>query len=395
MVLLTRLLLGCGTPGWTLLPDAGAPEPASGPHGVAADDLVLFWGGSFVRPWVDATEDTDGGGAWDVAAGTWIDLPPSDGGPTDYGSVVWTGEETFAWGGYVSHLGVPDEPIAPTGRSYDPATQAWRPISEVGAPDSADYFTAVWTGEEVLVWGGERTDGCLAEAPAAWDPDTDTWRPISMAGGPSPRAGYAAVWTGTEMLVWGGLLADADLSAERGCPEAFEHSTAHHRETGDTTDEGHAYDPATDTWRRLESSGSPPPQWWPWCCRYEGTFWTGEVWIVWGGADVEGQDVDGGVYDPVLDSWSGAPPERDVLFGGMPKWWDGTFVNVWTGDLGCTHLTRFDPFTGRVERLRAPPWEGQTAVWTGDRLVAWGVHFWTLGGPERELDDVSGWLYEP
>src|SRR6185312_2994233 len=40
---------------------------------------------------------------------------------------------------------------------------------------------------------------------AGYDPATDTWRPIAAAGAPSGRANQTAVWTGTQMLVWGGV----------------------------------------------------------------------------------------------------------------------------------------------------------------------------------------------
>jgi len=32
----------------------------------------------------------------------------------------------------------------------------------------------------------------------------DTWKPMSQVNAPAGGAGYTAVWTGTEMIVWGG-----------------------------------------------------------------------------------------------------------------------------------------------------------------------------------------------
>ncbi|HET6967994.1 MAG TPA: hypothetical protein VFI44_06935, partial [Ornithinibacter sp.] len=53
----------------------------------------------------------------------------------------------------------------------------------------------VWTGSEMIVWGGdgERLDG------AAFDPATGAWREIAPAP-LEPRASSRVVWTGTEML---------------------------------------------------------------------------------------------------------------------------------------------------------------------------------------------------
>jgi hypothetical protein len=39
----------------------------------------------------------------------------------------------------------------------------------------------------------------------AQEPDTDRWIDLPTQGAPGPREGHAAVWTGSELLVWGGL----------------------------------------------------------------------------------------------------------------------------------------------------------------------------------------------
>ncbi len=90
---------------------------------------------------------------------------------------------------------------------------------------------SVWTGTELVVWGGSRTTEPGITEPladgAAYDPASDTWRMLA----PSPlagRSGAGVVWTGAEILVLatqsGGVLPTRD---------------------------GAAYDPATDTWRVL------------------------------------------------------------------------------------------------------------------------------------------------
>ena len=35
-------------------------------------------------------------------------------------------------------------------------------------------------------------------------PDDQCWRDVSTTNAPSARSGHVAVWTGTEMIVWGG-----------------------------------------------------------------------------------------------------------------------------------------------------------------------------------------------
>lgn len=96
-----------------------------------------------------------------------------------------------------------------------------------------------WTGEELIVVGGDAQPPCpptadctyepefLADG-AAYDPDTDTWRRIADV--PEPVAGAVAAWNGEEVIVV----------------------------DGDTT---HAYDPAGDSWSTLgelpEGDGDP------------------------------------------------------------------------------------------------------------------------------------------
>ena len=41
-----------------------------------------------------------------------------------------------------------------TGGRYDPATDSWRPTSTQNAPSARSGPTAVWTGSEMIVWGG-------------------------------------------------------------------------------------------------------------------------------------------------------------------------------------------------------------------------------------------------
>lgn len=63
--------------------------------------------------------------------------------------------------------------------------------------------TAIWTGREMVVWGGlsdifTRRDG------GRYNPISDAWRPVSTATAPLPRYVHVTAWTGAEMIVWGG-----------------------------------------------------------------------------------------------------------------------------------------------------------------------------------------------
>jgi len=60
----------------------------------------------------------------------------------------------------------------------------------------------------MIVWGGAtglRPDPFHADG-GRYDPGTDTWTPTSGIDAPSARREHTAVWTGDEMIVWGGLV---------------------------------------------------------------------------------------------------------------------------------------------------------------------------------------------
>ena len=62
-------------------------------------------------------------------------------------TAVWTGSEMIVWGGY----GVPN-----TGGKYNPSTDSWTATSRTNAPAARSYHTAVWTGSEMIRLGWRR-----------------------------------------------------------------------------------------------------------------------------------------------------------------------------------------------------------------------------------------------
>jgi hypothetical protein len=78
-----------------------------------------------------------------------------------------------------------------------------------GAPRARIDHTAVWTGTKMIVWGGCRfvNDACSARPSATAAADTT---PPRTAGSPRARRrsrarqDHTAVWSGNEMIVWGG-----------------------------------------------------------------------------------------------------------------------------------------------------------------------------------------------
>jgi N-acetylneuraminic acid mutarotase len=132
--------------------------------------------------------------AYNPATKTWRMLPPMP-VARDGGSAIWDGHEMIVVGGGVSR-----------GVAFDPATNTWRWLAPMRYPRTGQV--AVWTGNQVLVWGGEMGTWQHPVAPPhgeAYDPTTDQW--TAMTRSPlQARTGALAVWTGSQMIVWGGTL---------------------------------------------------------------------------------------------------------------------------------------------------------------------------------------------
>ena len=113
-------------------------------------------------------------------------------------TAVWTGSEMIIWGGGSFGFGNFN-----TGARYDPAAGTWIATSTANAPTARGNPTSVWTGHEMIVWGGA-TSGEIFNTGGRYNPTNDTWTATSTANAPLGRTSHTAVWTGSEMIVWGG-----------------------------------------------------------------------------------------------------------------------------------------------------------------------------------------------
>lgn len=108
-----------------------------------------------------------------------------------------------------------DQSFAVTPHSiYDADADQWKPLATSGAPSARVFHGAVWTThDEMIVWGGLENyqrptvdrilgDGGILSFPEG-KPEGE-WRALPLEGAPSARYGHTAIWTGTELLVFGG-----------------------------------------------------------------------------------------------------------------------------------------------------------------------------------------------
>ena len=112
-------------------------------------------------------------------------------------TAVWTGSEMIVWGGTDGYFELN------TGGRYNPSTDSWTDTSTTNAPSARSGHTAVWTGSEMIVWGGSDNTSNFNTG-GRYNPSTDSWTATSTTNAPAARASHTAVWTGSEMIVWGG-----------------------------------------------------------------------------------------------------------------------------------------------------------------------------------------------
>jgi N-acetylneuraminic acid mutarotase len=369
---------------WTQIGQSGAPSPRAYHTAVWTGSEMIIWGGD---------RNQHDGGRYDPVSNRFKPMVPAPVEGRASHTAVWTGREMIVWGGNHYPIHLEDLPRdLNTGARYDPLKDAWTAVSTNGAPTPRDSHSAIWTGSEMLVWGGYSpyAPGQPYADGGRYDPEKNSWKPISTNGAPSARGGYAVAWTGREMIVWGGYTGWLRL----GYPSPGYQYYA----------DGGRYDPEKDSWKPISTSGAPSPR--------SGALavWTGKEMIVWAGARYVGtnssqfdpadfvQFNDGARYDPVEDVWkpmglSGAPRS-----GGKTAVWTGSEMVVWGGNYATGVAAsmvggRYDPQTDSWEQMsvvEAPaPRGGHTAVWTGTEMVIWGGQ--TLDGIPR--DDVA--IYTP
>jgi N-acetylneuraminic acid mutarotase len=306
---------------------------------------------------------------------TWQSTAPDLPAPRMSPTAVWTGSEMIVWGGNAA-AGT----VTSTGGRYDPATNSWRSVDS-DTPDPRSYHTAVWTGTEMIVWGGMGALNELLATGARYNPTSDSWTTTAVGPGvASAREGHTAVWSGTRMLIWGG-----------GTPQ------------------GSRYDPASDTWSPMSTGASCPS-----ARSGSSAIWTGTEMIVWGGgieptlSNLLHAYNDGGRYNPVTNVWTATSIGPDVP---AARWehtavWTGTEMIVWGGALADTGSPsdflksggRYNPSTDSwsatsvgagVPVARAT----HDAVWTGTDMIVWGGYpgsaFPNTGG--RYNPSIDSW----
>src|SRR6266496_380099 len=176
----------------------------------------------------------------------------------EYHTAVWTGSEMIVWGGGVGPTSFN------TGGRYNPSTDTWRATSTTNAPDGRYWHTAIWDGNVMIIWGGN--NGSYLHTGGRYNPVTNSWTATSTFNTPAARGYHTAVWVGSQMIVWGGT------------------------DNYNYWNTGGKYNPSTNSWTATSTTNAPDPR------VFHTAVWTGSQMIVWGGRTTGGLVNTGGKY---------------------------------------------------------------------------------------------------
>src|SRR5204862_61079 len=136
--------------------------------------------------------------------------------------------------------------------------------------------------------------------------------------------------------------------------------------------DGARFDPGTNKWSLISTTGAPAP------CRWDTAYaFSGTQLLAWGG---NGGDVTGAIYDLPSDKWTATGT-------------DSALVEFDTGGI-------YDPVTDTWTAMSMdgapPPRVFPYAIWTGDKLVIWGGLSYSRGvrlGDGAVFDpDTNRWV---
>ena len=302
---------------------------------------LLIWGG------YDGSSIYTGH-RYHVGSNTWRAIPTAGGpGPIFDHTAIWTGTEMIVWGGKTSPVGA-GNPVN-TGARFNPSFNTWSAMTNLGAPSARSRHTAIWTGTNMIVWGGVNGSTYLADG-ATYNPASNTWSALPASGLPG-RVGHSAIWTGGYMTVWGGSNATVyfntgaryqvesnlwltvrtnNAPVERAnhsaVTDGFELMIWGGRNSTNVLNTGARYNPRSDIWEGFSITSVPLRRTW------HSAVWTGKEMIVWGGEGQFGYERTGGRYDPRTGTWTPTTlTDAPTAKGQATAVWTGTEMLLWGG----------------------------------------------------------------
>jgi N-acetylneuraminic acid mutarotase len=344
---------------WKKVSEIGAAEPREDHVAIWTGKEMIVWGGNGFS---EENDKISTGGRYNPELGRWTALPSLQLTARDDARGVWTGSEMLVWGGRDDNGHTND------GARYHPTTNTVRAMSDDQAPAAREDHTAIWTGSEMIIWGGWNgidNDRNYNIGGGRYDPKSNRWRKISNVGAPEPREDQLAVWTGSEMIVWGGMrhekpesrtvktnmanpLASNEGPSKRATTQLSDLATIPHPRIRQMVT-GARYSPSTDSWTPMSDVGAPDG-------RDDAVMvWTGHEVLIWGGQSRDRNDeeislADGSMYIPSSNLWCSLPalPEIESRKDHVAVW-TGSKMLIWGGTHDQNHAKRAEKQRSKMQ----------------------------------------------
>ena len=377
---------------WSSINSTNEPTSRAYHSAVWTGDEMIIWGG------MDENGFNITGAKYDPNTDTWNAISTSQSPEARrFHSTIWTGDEMIVWGGFIDNVATDLN----TGGRYNPVNDSWLPTntSSIWTSQSRRSHSALWTGDEMIIWGGNRTrNGNTSNVigGSRYTPHNDEWVQMSISNEPEGRSSHFAIWTGDEMIIWGG---NGDDPGGKYKPSTNSWSTVSQVNSPpqgnifqqtviwagsemivwgggpEAQNSGGRYNPISDSWVETSVPG-------PLSGRWEHTAtWTGtEVYFI-GGYDGVRYQTNIGSYSPIFDRFG----TSNVQSGNLVRHsaiWTGQNIVVWGGEYYSNDQWQYprgfvySPSTDtgfNITSDNSPPRTAQnTAVWTGSEMIVWG-----------------------
>lgn len=176
---------------WRNLSTNFAPQARYGHRAEVVGGHMVIFAGTYSSMGINVQELLDGG-VYDPAADQWEPFGSYGSGSGATPTMVCYNARALLWGLPGTNQGVD---------LFLPPYQAFGYMTTVGAPSFRTGHSAVWTGTEMLIFGGQ--GGALFSDGGAYRPATDAWTSLA-SGAPQARKNHKAFWLGHQMLIFGG-----------------------------------------------------------------------------------------------------------------------------------------------------------------------------------------------
>jgi hypothetical protein len=315
-------------------------------------------------------------------------LDPGPLGPRGGDDVLWTGQEMIVWGGAAGDR----PPDFVEGAAFDPATLAWRLLPPPPI-DPAQTTRAVWVGDEMVVMSRQAT--------LVYNPGSDSWRAIGDGFLPSTHPEQAVVVDG---LIY--------TLAPTGLLELDPATGSHHKLP---SPDRVGFDQWRGALRALDGSLYAIGLKDGICQGRHISRWSGQEWdtlpdvslatdsladctyanqtgaaggrlIVWGDRETPSY-----TYDPSTDEWTEIDP---ITTPGT----EGPLGPLSLGDQLLVPQygegSVYDPATGTWTAVSLPGGGNDTdMVWTGEEVLTWGAA--CCYGTGSDLTMLDAWRWTP